>query len=261
MPRLPRVVRSYGHPPEAGPGHSLHTTEADGTAAARPPPLRAVPACLAASGTWQVSACSLDSAAAPPAAASQTCHHMARRWRAGGGRVVFASSGVRPRLEGRDIVPVDARRRSCPPQRHRDAIAAATVRLAAPCSTLRGRGVWCSRSYPQARRFDAPSPRPSARRTGRCLVVSITSPARVLPAVLLCGAVIPAPPSADASGRLVNYAQARQTFKPDESGRGFALGGPSRRLRGSTSPRLRLTAPHSVTMRPEQAAARVSGRF
>lgn len=206
-------------------------------------------------------ACSLDSAAAPPAAASQTCHHIARRWRAGGGRVVFASSGIRPRLEGRDIVPANARRRALPPQRHRAAIAAATVRLAAPCSTLRGRGALCLRSYPQTRRFDAPSPRPSARRTGRCLVVSITSPARVLPAVLLCGAVIPAPPSADASGRLVNYAQALQTFKPDESRRGFALGGPSRRLRGSTSLRLRLTAPHSVTMRPQPPAIHACGRF
>lgn len=261
MPRLPRVVRSYGHPPKAGPGHRIHTTEADGTAAARPPPLRAVPACLAASGTWQVSACSLDSAAAPPAAASQTCHHIARRWRAGGGRVVFASSGVRPRREGRDIVPSDARRQSLPPPHHRAAMGAATVRLAAPCSTLRGRSALCLRSYPQARRIEAPSARPSPRRPGRCLVLSITSPARVLPAVLLCGAVIPAPPSADASGRLVNYAQARQTFKPDESGRGFALGGPSRRLRGSTSLRLRLTAPHSVTMRPEQAAFRFYGRF
>lgn len=257
MPRLPRVVRSYGHPAEPGPGHSLHTTEADGTAAARPPPLRAVPAGHAASGAWQVFSCSMDSAAAPPAAAAQACHHMARRWRAGGGRVVFASSGVRPRHEGRDIVPVDARRRSFPPQRHRAAIAAATVRLAAPCSTLRGRSALCLRSYRPTRRFEAPSARPSPRRPGRCLVVSMTSPARVLPAVMLCGAVISAPPSADASGRLVNYAQALQTFKPDESGRGCALGGPSRRLRGSTSLRLRLTAPHSVPLRRGQAASRV----
>ena len=261
MPRLPRVVRSYGHPAQPGPGHSLHTTEADGTAAASPPPLRAVPACLAASGEWQVFASSLDSAAAPPAAASQACHRITRRWRAGGGRVVFASSGVRPRLEGRVIVPTDARRQSLPPPHHRAAIAAATVRLAAPCSTLRGQGASCLRSHRQPRRCDAPSPRPSARRPGRCLVVSITSPARVLPAVLLFGAVIPAPPSADASGRLVNYDQARQTFKPDESGRGFALGGPSRRLRGSTSLRLRLKAPHSVTMRPQPPAVRVCGRF
>lgn len=261
MPRLPRVVRSYGHPATPGPGHSLHTTEAAGTAAASPPPLRAVPAYLAASSILQVFACSLDSAAAPPAAAAQACHRMARRWRAGGGRVVFAMSGVRPGLEGRDIVPADARRQPLPIQRHRAAIAAATVRLAAPCSTLRGRSASCLRSYHSARRFEAPSPRPSARRPGRSLVVMAGSPARVLPAVLLCGAVIPAPPSADASGRLVCYAQTRQTFKPDESERGFALGGPSRRLRGSTSLRLRLRAPHSVPLRRGQAAFRVYRRF
>lgn len=132
---------------------------------------------------------------------------------------------------------------------------------AAPCSTGIGWSGWCLRCHPSGRRFDARAARSSPTRSGRTIVMQAVSGAAVLRRVLLYGADICARPSRLASGRLVCYDQAQQTFNPVESGRGVALGGPSRRLRGGTSLWLRLTAALSATLHHEQAACCAHGRF